>query len=288
MSTAGRVLAVLALLVSVGFIYLATRMLAVHKSWRDFVTTTEKQIKELDERAVQLKAGIAKSHRDLDQEQQAHQQERVVRSAEIQDQNKQIAIHVDRLREVQTDLARGVEVLQGRQAALKVRVEERDGLQQDLAQAKIDLQQAIAEQQRFSKLLAGATAAFQQATAKNRRLTAQLGELEKKVDSSSRARRPYTAAAASEQEGVVTRLSPINRTVEFDVGAEATFRVGQQLRIFRLDPAPRYLGKLEVISRNGARAIGRVTAGSDAEQIRPGDRIAKEIVAPATAEQQRE
>ena len=287
MSTAGRVLAVLALLVSVSFIYLASRMLATHRGWRDYVTQLEKDIAAQDANIKKRNTDIDAKRRDLDLEQQAHQQDSVVRTAEVQDQYKRIAVHTDRLREAQTDLARAVDKLDRGKKNLQARVEERDELQKALAQANIDLKNAASEKNRYAKLLEATQTAFTQATETNRRLTARLESLEKKLESSALTRRTLAAGQPSEQEGVVTRPSPTSRTVEFELGDEAPFRVGQQLQIFRLDPDPRYLGKLEVISRNGARAIGRVLPGSDADQIRAGDRVAKEIAAPATAAQRR-
>lgn len=79
-------------------------------------------------------------------------------------------------------------------------------------------------------------------------------------------------------EGEVTRVDPTNRTLEISIGSDDGLVRGHTLEIYRTDPSPEYIGKVQILETDPDRAVARVIGQTyQGKKIREGDRVSSKI-----------
>src|SRR5439155_512641 len=73
-------------------------------------------------------------------------------------------------------------------------------------------------------------------------------------------------------EGVVKKVDE-SGLVQISVGSDAGLARGHTLEVFRLKPAPRYLGQIRIVEVKRTEAVGRVV-GRPLGKIQKDDRVA--------------
>ena len=79
-----------------------------------------------------------------------------------------------------------------------------------------------------------------------------------------------------EVEGVVTKVDGTH--VEISVGSNSGLRRNQILHVYRVKPAKRYLGKIELLQVGPDRSVGRVLSQFKNGTIQERDRVAPRII----------
>jgi hypothetical protein len=89
-------------------------------------------------------------------------------------------------------------------------------------------------------------------------------------------------AAASEKnppaenvEGLIKQVDPKSGLVTITIGSDAGLAKGQTLEVFRLTPAPKYLGTIRILEVTASQAVGQPT--DRAAAIQAGDRVTSHL-----------
>jgi RNA polymerase sigma factor (sigma-70 family) len=77
-------------------------------------------------------------------------------------------------------------------------------------------------------------------------------------------------------QGKVLAVDKAAGLVQINVGTDSGLKTGQHLEVYRLQPEPKYLGRLLIVEAQPGRAIGR-PAGMAKDEIRPGDEVASSL-----------
>jgi hypothetical protein len=110
--------------------------------------------------------------------------------------------------------------------------------------------------------------------AQNERLVRQLEELTKEM---AKLRKDRAAAAAPNRppkdlEGIVMEVEEKNGLVKISVGSDSGLEKGHTLDVYRLKPAPKYLGQIEIVEVTATSAVAK-PVGKSRETIQKGDSV---------------
>jgi WD40 repeat protein len=83
-------------------------------------------------------------------------------------------------------------------------------------------------------------------------------------------------AASDLNEGVVTQIKDDDNLVQVTLSEGHGLKKGDTLEVFRLQPAPKYVGQLRLVDLQDRRAVGRMVGRS--AQVQVNDRVAKRLV----------
>jgi len=122
---------------------------------------------------------------------------------------------------------------------------------------------------------------------KNEQMFAQLVSLEKENaaikaerllggEGRRMAKRGVGSPPPSNLEGRITRVANRN-LVKISVGSDNGLSMDNVLQVYRLGPAPKYLGKIRIVSLGASEAVGQAE-GRMTGQMQEGDRVGASIV----------
>jgi hypothetical protein len=78
--------------------------------------------------------------------------------------------------------------------------------------------------------------------------------------------------------GEVMRIDPTNRYMEISIGSDDGLVVGHEVYLYRLDPRPEYLGKVQIISVDPDQAVAKVVGKTYmGKKIKEGDIVSSTI-----------
>jgi hypothetical protein len=79
--------------------------------------------------------------------------------------------------------------------------------------------------------------------------------------------------------GQVKRVDPSNRRIEMTIGSDDGLVVGHELSVYRTQPRPEYLGKVQVVSVDPDQAVARVVGKTfQGKKIKEGDIVSSTII----------
>jgi hypothetical protein len=87
-------------------------------------------------------------------------------------------------------------------------------------------------------------------------------------------------APPEQVEGLVKAVEAKAGLVTITIGSDAGLRKGHTLDVYRLKPAPKYLGQIEIIDVTPARAVAKIL-GKDKDAIEAGDSVSSGVHKPA-------
>jgi hypothetical protein len=81
---------------------------------------------------------------------------------------------------------------------------------------------------------------------------------------------------AENVEGLIKQIDAKSGLVTITLGSDAGLAKGHTLEVFRLSPAPKYLGTIRIVEVTATQAVGRPTERTAALQL--GDRVASQLL----------
>lgn len=127
---------------------------------------------------------------------------------------------------------------------------------------------------------------------RNKQLLDQVVTLTQEVDKARTRGGATTSSSGYLTEGATQRPVPADlkaRVLDVDsrsglitisAGSDSGLGKGHQLEIYRLQPKPEYLGKVQIIAAQAHEAVGRPISGLRATSIKRGDEVASNILGP--------
>lgn len=114
---------------------------------------------------------------------------------------------------------------------------------------------------------------------RNKRLEQRIQELEKENER-LRKKDAATAGGANRPsenvEGLVKAVDEKSGLVTITVGSDAGLAKGHKLDVYRLKPAPKYLGQIEIIDVSAIQAVGK-PVGKAKDAIEKGDSVSSGV-----------
>jgi hypothetical protein len=118
---------------------------------------------------------------------------------------------------------------------------------------------------------------------RNKRLEERIAELEKdnaRLRKEGAPARGPAKAAPEGVEGLIKSVDEKSGLVSLSIGSDAGLEKGHTLEVYRLKPAPKYLGQVEVVDVTPTQAVAR-PVGKARDAIQQGDSVSSGLPKPA-------
>jgi hypothetical protein len=120
--------------------------------------------------------------------------------------------------------------------------------------------------------------------ARNKQLEQRIQELEKENERLRKKDAAPPAGGANRPpenvEGLVKSVDAKSGLVKIGIGSDAGLQKGHKLDVYRLKPAPKYLGQIEIIETTATGAVGK-PLGKAKDAIQEGDSVSSGVLNPA-------
>jgi chromosome segregation ATPase len=286
MTTLGKVLAILNLVLSVFVGALIVMSYVARTNWHTAYVDVERQARLADadrkayfEETVALKDRVAKAEQDSQKANQDKEEAGRQHDAAILALNQRLSGEARRSNGFQGSLASMTSELERRQREvnyLGTLLAQRDDQLKTYEKAAEDARdRAVQEEMR-------ARSEHQ----RNVSLLAKLEDQTKQLQKNERAAQapllqPNVPAANPPQAdiaGIISRIDAQSGLVTIDIGSDAGLSKGNTLEVFRLNPEPKYLGSIEILAVRPNEAVAK-QVGSYRSQLHVGDRVSSNILA---------
>jgi HEAT repeat protein len=153
-------------------------------------------------------------------------------------------------------------------------------LQDEIKRSQQEAVEARQTAQKLRQLQTEAETQLKTLQDRNERLVKQIEELTKEV---TRLRRGGAEQAAPQDrnppaamvEGTIRQVDAATGLVTITIGSDAGVQKGHTLEVYRLKPAPKYLGTLRIVDVKPKEAVGRCV-GKPQGALEAGDRVASQ------------
>jgi hypothetical protein len=285
MTTLGKVLAILNLVLSIFVGALIVMSYVARTNWHGAYENLNKQFKiasddrqaYLDE-TVKLKDSLAKAEQEAtkatqekDEAARRHESAIAALNQRLNDENKRSNSFQGSLAGMTTELERRqreVNYLGGLLAQRDDQLKTYEKAAEDARDQKVQFEmQAHSEHQRNQRLL-------QQLEDQGR----QIQRLEHTGEGSvAQVTGTRTNPPQADLSGLITKTDPQSGLVTIDIGSDAGLTKGNTLDVYRLSPESKYLGILEILAVRPNESVGK-QIGPYRSQLHIGDRVSSNIL----------
>jgi hypothetical protein len=274
MNTLGRILTLLILIMSIGFMILSIMLGAAHRNWKEEATQYRRLTEEYQRAADDAKSRAGQKDIVLEVE-------RVARQRQLAQLESRLKIALDDLRDRESRW----KTEQANNADLLAKL---NSTNQRLA----DQDREVAELKEINRQLAAdvvnTLSLVQNLTNEKYELENQLYDLKKlQADLSStlaQKTRVMNRLGVSDTDptdhivpplnGVVTKVGGDRQLVAIGLGSDDGLRVGHEMDVYRND---RYIGKIRITKTEFNVAVGQVVRDFMQDQIREGDHVTSRL-----------
>ncbi len=186
------------------------------------------------------------------------------------------------LKEAQDALAKQLAQAADARKLFDARTEEVKQLRDRLLEAETKGREQAAQADKQRAQLVNAQAEAELLKKRSEALEERVRELEKALEKAKSEKTPEPPPPAKNPpaenvEGMVTRIDENSGLLTISIGSDAGVQKGQTLEVFRLKPAPKYLGAIRVIDVRPNEAVGTFVA-KPTEPAKQGDHVASKIL----------
>ena len=281
MTTLGKVLAILNLVLSIFVGALIVMSYVARTNWHGAYENLNKQFKiASDDRqaylddTVKLKDSLTKAEQEATKANQEKEEAARRHESAVAALNQRLNDENKRSNSIQGSLA-------GMTAELERRQREVNYLGGLLAQRDDQLKtyEKAAEDARDQKVQFEMQAHSEHQ--RNQRLLQQLEDQTKRIQRLEHTGEGSVAQVSNPPQadlnGLITKTDPQSGLVTLDIGSDAGLIKGNTLEVFRLSPEPKYLGTLEILAVRPNESVGK-QIGPYRSQLHIGDRVSTNIL----------
>jgi chromosome segregation ATPase len=183
----------------------------------------------------------------------------------------------DLVREQEDDRRTLEEVYNNAAKERDVRAQEVEQFKTDLASAKEALADQLTRLEKVRGELAALRDDFRTTIGRNVQLVKNVKEYEIRIDAARGVNTAIVSADGRIPIGKVEQVDKEDGTLRINLGTRAGVKPGSQLQVYRLAPAAKYLGVLEVTKAESDSSVGRMLAPYRQLTIQPGDTVSPEV-----------
>ena len=282
MTRVGQVFVILVTCFSLLFLGFSITVYSTHKNWRERYRTESKKVGDLSSEKNVLE-GQRTELQEAYTEELGNLKTRI--NAYQLDVNEQAQAYnnlLERHKQARRDIATFQTKSDFALREVESRREEANTLRAQLERLRVERRDAVKQKFAAEHDRIELESRLQIATARNMALQEDVGSLRAILQSYGLS--PVSKDVAARivanpppVEGVVTQVD--GRYIRISVGSDSGLRRRHQLQVFRLNPTPRYLGKIELTEVDPDRAVGRIMAQFKTGTIQEGDLVASRFVA---------
>jgi multidrug efflux pump subunit AcrA (membrane-fusion protein) len=272
----GKILTGLICIVALFLMWVSIMVYATHKNWKAEAETLQSDLAESTTLNDQLQSERRSLESQLKAEIEASQQE--VRKLESEHQvlttrNSTIQSELDQLRQQERANTAAVASTQANNETLATEIEV---LREQLRENQQSRDEAFATMVKATDQLHQAKGNLASVQERNLQLVADLGDKVNHIRAlgSDPDTDPGTVVPRIRGEVFATRRSAGNQLIEVTIGADDGIKPGHTVEVYR---GERYLGRVEIITTEPDRAVGRVLRQFQQGQIQEGDHVATKL-----------
>jgi hypothetical protein len=285
MTTLGKALAVLNLVLSIFVGALIVMNYVARTNWHGAYVNLEKQAKVADadrktyfEETVRLKDAVAKAEQEAAKAVEAKNEAVRQQEAVVAASNKRLSDEQRNRNSIQGTFASVTAELDRRQREVNYltnMIGQRDEQLKKYEKAAEDSRdRAVQEEMR-------AKSEHQRNLAMLQKIEEQAKQIQKLEHSGGPGVVPVSAPQSNPPQGdiagVIVKTDPQSGLVTLDIGSDAGLSKGNTLEVFHLAPDPKYLGTIEILAVRPNEAVGK-QIGTFRSQLHVGDRVSSNIL----------
>ena len=271
-----KILTGLICIVSLFLMWVSIMVYATHKNWKEDATALKSQLDQATTTNQQLQSERRSLESQLKAEVEAAQQE--VRKLEservaLMTQNTTIQSELDQLRQKERANTAAVASTQSNNEKLTAEVE---ALRKQIRENQQSRDNAFATMIKATDELHQAQSQVSSLKERNVQLVTDLGTKTQLLDANGIDPHTDPEAIVPRVRGEVfaTRRSAGNQLIELTIGADDGLKPGHTVEVYR---GERYLGRVEILTTEPDRAVGRVLRRFQQGQIQEGDHVATRL-----------
>jgi len=270
----GKILTGLICIVSLFLMWVSIVVYATHKNWKEDATALQTQLDQTRTENTKLQSERQNLESQLKAEIEASQQE--VRKLESErvallGQNSTIQSELDQLRQKERANTAAVASTQSNNEKLTAEVEV---LRKQIRENQQNRDEAYATMIEATDKLHQAQGEVSSLKERNIQLVGDLGTKTLLLNENGIDPDPEAIVPRVRGEVFATRRSAGNQLIEVTIGADDGLKPGQTVEVYR---GERYLGRVEILTTEPDRAVGRVLRRFQQGQIQEGDHVATRL-----------
>ncbi len=278
MTFVGKILVILIMAFSLVFLGVSTVVFSTATNWKTKTETTKAELAKVQTKATDAETRAKASQASLDTAKAEHIKLVTERDNRIKDLEKKISDAETQETAARSQLEVAQKNAQTALAEATARKVETDTLAETLSKAQAQANQFNAQNLDLTdqnRILERQKATAEQNAKDLRTFKAKtMAFLQQKGINPEGIAQADATAALPQVEGRVNQVSA-NRSMEISIGSNDGLAVGQELKLFRTEPRPDYLGQVRIVSvypnKAVADIVGKTVAG---KRILEGDHVA--------------
>ena len=284
MTFVGKILVIVLMVFSIGFLAVSGVVYTTTTNWKVEVEKQKKKVGELNTQIAKLNADVAARKADLEAAKLTHAEQVKLKDAELAKLAEESTRRNKEVTESRTSIETLTQTVKAAQVEAADRLRETTELRTLFAAAtgqanafKLQhtlLNDQIAEQQRL----------LDAAQRNNSDLRSRVSALRDTLRSNGlsddvKSFRGNPSLPSNDVDAKVTKVGPDGLRVEVSVGTDDGVAIGNIFEVFHLTPKAEYLGKIQIVSVDKDHAIGRVVGGKTylGLKIKEGDNVSTKL-----------
>jgi len=280
MTLVGRILVVVLVFFSIGFLFFAVAVYSTQTNWRVAHTNLTKEIDKVKKQNSDLQKQKENLDTELTKEKTSH--EKAVKDYEtrITELNKGIEKKTADWQDAQKKAEENKATADTAIAETTQRREEVNQLRDQLQKIRSDFEVKAAQARQLDETLHETRRNLDVAKERQKQLEKRVTDLSVLAQKSGidiHQTVPPENAPPPEVEGVVKRVESNGRYVEISLGSDNDLRKGNRLDVYRMKPAAKYLGRIQIMEADPQQSVARILETYLQGQIKEGDIVTTRI-----------
>ncbi len=281
MTYVGKILVILIMVLSLGFLTLSTVVFTTEKNWKTEVDKLKTQLSEVTGKSNQLNDAKTKLEGDLQITQKEGEEKVKALEDSLTQLKAELGRYTDETTKQRTVVETAQENLRSSQQEAEAKSRERAQALEQLRDVQNEANQYKIQQTELNDQIRILERELEQAKDNNKYLRDQVVLLQGVLQSNNLEADPAAyqkLALPPEVEGEILQTDTQNRRFQISIGSDDGLVAGHELIVYRLKPNPEYLGKVRVQLVDGDRAVVTLIGNTpQGKKIQEGDIVSTKI-----------
>jgi len=281
MTFVGKILVIVIMAFALLFLGISTVVFTTHTNWKEATSKEKTKVAELQKKNADLTSAVDAAKKDLEKAAADHKQaieQAGARVKSLEDEIKQAQAEITaaraKLETAQQSANTALTLAEERLKETTQLREQKSAVEKQANEFKLqqtELNDKIRELERQTKTLDANNTDLRDRVAKYSTLLRRSG-LSDDISTIKGLESPPPV------HGEVARVDAQNRRVEITIGSDDGLVPGHELLLYRTQPIPEYLGKIQILSVDPDQAVGKVIGNTvQGKKIKEGDIVSSTI-----------